>query len=298
MAFAGQMVPSVTQRADGRERRTARSASRPQERHSAPSARTATIARVANSFDFLVALDDAVRASSHATVTNAQQMLGIARDARLSQNAEEVARWTGELVDADCLRHGPLSAADHRPLPPLGVSWQSYDLSRISEYRLTPAGHQGAQRTRDYARQQRTDAALGQRYPRLSRSCMTESQVRAVADPLHRLRDALDAERAVAAVGAAKDLVEAACKVSLQRAGEDATRAEKLPALFKLAAASLPGEAHEIGRSVVGAVQRLAELRNASGAGHGHAELADVPAAYARLAGTVAVAVADFVLGE
>jgi len=127
---------------------------------------------------------------------------------------------------------------------------------------------------------------------------MTDPQVRAVADPLDRLRDALDAERAVAAVGAAKDLVEAACKVGLQHAGQDATGADKLPALFKLAAASLPSEARQVGRSVVGVVQRLAELRNASGAGHGHAELADVAAADARLAGAVAVAVAEFVLGE
>ena len=97
---------------------------------------------------------------------------------------------------------------------------------------------------------------------------------------------------AVAAVGAAKDLAEAACKVMVDRAGEKP--ASSLPALFKQALdiGGRDDAAGDVGRSLAGTVQRLAELRNAAGSGHGRAEQPTVTARDARLAGTAACGIA------
>ncbi len=225
-------------------------------------------------------------------------MVEVARHARLSTDWDEVARWTGELVAEGYVLHGPKS--DTRPLPPPGVSWMSHDLSRVADYRLTGNGRQEAQRTREHARRERTDTALGLRYPQLARPWMSDAQARAIAEPLDRLRDALDAGRPVPAIGAAKDLVEAACKVAMHHGGKEPASGESLTSLFKAAAAVLPDTGHDeqLGRRLASVVHQLGELRNATGAGHGQATLTDVPAGDARLAAAAAVALADFVLGE
>lgn len=114
--------------------------------------------------------------------------------------------------------------------------------------------------------------------------------------PVANLATALDNERHVAAVGAAKDLAEAACKVMVDRAG--AKPASSLPALFKQAldVAGRNDAATNVGKSLAATVQRLAELRNAVGSGHGRAEQPTVTAGDARLAANAACGIALFVL--
>ena len=127
---------------------------------------------------------------------------------------------------------------------------------------------------------------------------MTAAQVQAVADPLRRLQTALDSAAHTSAVGAAKDLVESACKVAIEHAGNVPPRSAELPALFKLALPDDATRASDIGRSLAATVQRLAELRNVAGAGHGHAELREASAAHARLAASAASGLAEFILGD
>jgi hypothetical protein len=73
---------------------------------------------------------------------------------------------------------------------------------------------------RRQCREELTDAAMGATLPRLLRPWMTDAQRRAISEPLANLRLALDADRRSAVIGAAKDLLEAACKVAIERAGQ------------------------------------------------------------------------------
>jgi hypothetical protein len=109
----------------------------------------------------------------------------------------------------------------------------------------------------------------------------------------------LDNEQFVAAVGAAKDLTEAACKVAIEHAGGTAPSGDSLPSLFKeaLALSGVAPAYGEVGRSLAATVHRLSELRNAIGAGHGRAAQPDVDGRAARLAASAATGIAMFVLG-
>jgi abortive infection Abi-like protein len=136
---------------------------------------------------------------------------------------------------------------------------------------------------------------------RLAQPWLSDAQKRALSDPLRRLHAALDAGKHVVAIGAAKDLGEAACRVAIERTGQAAPRGESLPALFKQAAATLPLEVERdgvLGHSIAATVQRLAGVRNAAGAGHGHASLPHVSARHARLAAAAASGISDFLLGD
>jgi hypothetical protein len=111
-----------------------------------------------------------------------------------------------------------------------------------------------------------TDLALGGA-PDLFGVPFSEAHRAALASPLTHLRSALDNQHHAAAVGAAKDLVEAACKVVLSHAGSPVPAGASLPTLFKQAAAvaGTPASGDDLGRSLASTVQRLAELRNAVG---------------------------------
>jgi len=149
-------------------------------------------------------------------------------------------------------------------------------------------------------REELTDATLGGVLPDRLQASMSESQRQAISAPLADLRAALDGERYSAAIGAAKDLTEAACKVAIERAGGTAPRNEKLQVLFKqtLAVTGVEKVEGDVGRSLAATVQRLAELRNAVGAGHGRASQPNVDGRRARLAATAAFGIALFVLAE
>jgi len=136
--------------------------------------------------------------------------------------------------------------------------------------------------------------------PGLLQASMTEPQRQAISVPIADMRSALDGERYSAAVGAAKDLAEAACKVAIERAGGTSPRGAKLPRLFKhtLDVTAIETAEGDVGRSLAATVQRLAELRNAVGSGHGRAAQPDVDGRRARLSATAACGIALFVLAE
>lgn len=224
-------------------------------------------------------------------------MHAIAQTAGLAVPGDEsAARWTGELVQLGYVVHGPLGLGDQRPLPQ--GAYTSYDLSRVSDYRITAAGRTEADRVRRQRREALTDAAIGVVLPNLVSSQMSEPERSAITIPFSHLRSGLDNEQFVAAVGAAKDLVEAACKVTLARSGQAAPVGDPLPALFKQALDTIgdDGSQADVGRSLAATVQRIAELRNAVGAGHGRAAQPDVNPAAARLAASAATGIALFLL--
>lgn len=252
---------------------------------------------MANYLDFLVALDEHIAGSSLGFVIYGHEMHGIARSAGLVVSGDEsAARWTGELIQLGYVTHGPLGFGDRRPLPQ--GPFTSPDLSRVSDYRVTPVGRTEADRIRRQRREALTDAAIGVLLPNLVTSQMRDTERNAITVPLAHLRSALDNEQFVAAVGAAKDLVEAACEVTLSRSGLPVSAGASLPALFKQALDATEGDAGQadVGRSLAAAVQRVAELRNAVGAGHGRASQPQVSPAAARLAATAATGIAVFLL--
>lgn len=255
-----------------------------------------------NYLDFLLILDAHTRDSSLGYVQRGYDMYGISTEAGLTSWGDHVvARWTGELVHHGYLDHGPASLGDRHPSIP-GPSWNENELQRYDSYRVTPAGREEADRLRRHLREGATDTALGLRFPSLSRPWMTEVQQRAVLEPLTRLQAALDGDYHSAAIGAAKELVEAACKLNIERSGQEAPAAASLPTLFKQASHAQDAEAEEsespLGRSLASVVQRLAELRNAVGAGHGHASPPQVSARDARLAASTGTAIAAFLLSN
>jgi hypothetical protein len=102
---------------------------------------------MANYLDFLVALDEHIAASSLGFVIYGHEMHSIAQAAGLVVPGDEsAARWTGELVQLGYVIHGPLGPGDRRPLPP--GAYTSYDLARVSDYRVTAAGRTEADRVR------------------------------------------------------------------------------------------------------------------------------------------------------
>jgi hypothetical protein len=253
---------------------------------------------VGNYLDFLVVLDDHIAGSSLGYITYGHEMHGIARAAGLvEQGDESAARWVGELVQLGYLTHGPLGLGDRQPLP--RGAYVSSDLSRVSDYRITYEGRTEADRVRRQRREALSDSAIGGVLPSLLRPWMSELERNAIIVPLGHLRSALDSEQFAAAVGAAKDLVEAACKLAISREGGIAPSAAGLPALFKqaLGNSAAAKEQADVGRSLIATVQRIAELRNAVGAGHGRATQPEISPAAARLAATAATGIAVFLLG-
>ena len=252
-----------------------------------------------NHLDLLLAVDEVTRASQEGKVLSGFDMYSLAAGARLVEWGDLTpARWTGELVQLGYLTHGPRSPGDPRPIPP-GAIWGDTELQRFDDFFVTPLGRDEADRMRRLERESATDASLGHQTASLVQPWMTDAQERAILGPLHALRVALDGEQHVAAVGAAKDLVEAACKVALEQAGSTISGKESLPALFKRATSDGGAEGDDaglVGRSLASTVQRLAELRNVAGAGHGHASVLEMSGREARLAASAASGVADFVL--
>jgi len=254
--------------------------------------------RVANHYDFLLALDRHIRASPLGCVQQGYELHIIAQQAGLAVHGYPIAaNWTGVLVTLGYLTHGPLGAGDPRPMPQ--GYWGDADVQRVGDYRLTSAGREEAARLRREERELATDVALGLGLPDLIQPWMTDGQRRAIADPMRALRLALDEGHPSSAVGAAKDLAEAACKVALEGAGHPASFSGSLPSLFKQAFAVVEPTAEldaSLGRSLAAAAQALAEMRNTAGAGHGRAAAIEVLDRHGRLAASAACAIACFLL--
>jgi hypothetical protein len=251
----------------------------------------------ATNLDFLIALDEEIRANNIGHIADGSGLQRVAHESGLAQREDpwSAGRWTGELVELGCLKHSRPGGADRRPIPE--GAYSDSDLYRFTAYRLTDAGHQAVARERLRRRQDMADSVLGTTFPGLLLDRVDEPRKRAIAEPLRRLRAALDNEQWFDVIGAAKDLVEAACKVTIELAGFSPTPKADLILLAKEAQkARGDDEATALSRSIVATVQRLAELRNDMGAGHGHSELTEVAHRAGKLAASSASAVAGYFL--
>lgn len=254
---------------------------------------------VPNYLDFLVVFDDHVSHSSLGYVSDGHELYEIAQAAGLCTPGEESpARWTGQCVSMGYITHEPPPGGDRRPMP--DGPYSANDVGRVSNYRVTEPGRTEADRLRRQRRESLTDVVLGGVPANVLLLAMGEPQRNAVRAPLGQLRSALDAEQYAVAVGAAKDLVEAACKITIELAGGPAPNKASLPSLFKDAArvSALETVDSHLGRSLTAVVQRLADLRNTAGAGHGHAAQPHVTASEGRLAATAAIGIVIFLLDQ
>jgi hypothetical protein len=164
----------------------------------------------------LVVLDDHLRNSNLGYVVYGTDLLRIACDAGWREGVmTRPVQWVGRLVHDEYIAHGLFGAGDPRPLP-LGLMWSQYELSRVSDFRITPLGREEADRVRRQRREDRTDETVG--LSGVTLGVLTDAQRRAVELPFRSLRRALDDER-YEAVGSAKDLAEAACKSPRRWAG-------------------------------------------------------------------------------
>jgi hypothetical protein len=251
---------------------------------------------MALNLDFLIALDEEIRANNVGQISDASGLQRVAHNGLASsQDPWSAARWTGELVELGYLKHARPGLGDRRPVPE--GAYTDQDLYRFNDYRLTDAGHQAVARELQRRRQDVSDGVIGAVFPGLALDAVDEPRKRAIAEPLRRLRTALDNEHWFDVVGASKDLVEAACKVSIELGGETPSPRVDLIALAK-EAQRVRGddEAAPLSRSVVATVQRLAELRNDIGAGHGHSELPEVVHRAGALAASTACAISAYFL--
>jgi hypothetical protein len=252
---------------------------------------------VATYLDFLVALDDYLRASVAGEVTMAYDMHVIARDAGLSTGPQSQAPyWTGQLVDRGYLRHSP-PPPNGRTVPPPGAGWTESDLQSFNRYELTADGLAAADRERSQRRAQAADMAL-EPARMLSAAWLTDDWRESVRAQLDRLRGALDREEWAAAVGYAKNLAEAAALVVLRRAKQQPPSGRASVSTLVREACAVADKPDDLAKRSASVVQAIAALRNDSDAGHGQAERAEVPRAEAQLAASVAVAIAAFLLAD
>lgn len=180
-----------------------------------------------------------------------------------------------------------------RPEPPPGVPWGNDELNRCSRIRITSTGRSDARA----ARKDRVDWAAAMRLSH-STDRLPDPQRAVLAEHVGSLRRALD-DRPAVVIGAAKDLVESAAKVALDRQGAPIPDRPSLTNLVTLALRASPENrdvALPLARSLTASVQALAEWRNRMGAGHGRAETDDLTQAEAHLAADVALALAVYLL--
>jgi hypothetical protein len=247
--------------------------------------------------DFLVALDDYLRASVGGDVTTGYDMHVICRDAGLSEGPQSHAPyWTGQLVDRGYLTHSP-PPPNGRSAPPRGAGWTDADLQSFNRYALTEVGLAAAERERQRRRAQATDAMLNP-IALLSASWLTDEWRDSVRTQLTALRGALDREEWASAIGYAKNLVEAAALVVLDRRGHNGL--DRRPSVSTLVreACDAAGLPDDLARRLASVVQVVGDLRNATDAGHGQAVRTEVLPAEARLASSSAVAIAAFLLAD
>jgi hypothetical protein len=248
-----------------------------------------------NYLDFLVVFDDHFRTTHDDYIQDWSELHRIAQEADLeTRELPQAARWAGELYG-----HKYLTCQSRRlnqDMPPLPFT--DGDLQGLGEFRITPLGREEADRVRRQWREADTDALLGLRFPDLDRLAANDMQRRAIEGPLRHLREALDQEQWDRAIGSAKDLAEAACKVTIALAGGETSSRDDLPALVRKALQGTTGDqsADDLAKRIVSITQQLAHVRNTTGTGHGRDEQPDVSRRTGRLAADSALAVAEYVL--
>ena len=250
----------------------------------------------ANYLEFLEALDGYTRSIPLGAVTHASDLHSIAADAGLAVAGDyPAARWTGQLVELGYVRCGS-HGGDARPAPPRGP-WSMNDLQRFIDFVVTQSGREEAERIRRLKREQTADVVLGRAMPSLRERWLTDQQRAGLNRPLRDLEAALTSERAPAAIGAAKELVEAACKVTLECVGQKPAKTASLSSLFTAARRALDADDGGIGRSLSATVHGLDALRNEAAAGHGTATASPAEMGEALLAASAATGLLAFLLG-
>lgn len=138
------------------------------------------------------------------------------------------------------------------------------------------------------------------------RSLLGDPQV--LQEHLRRIEREVDTDPA-GAIGACKELVESLCKLILEHGGRNYATGDDLMKLYKnmaqhlqLNAEAVPDDAkgsaaaQGVLRAMVSTVQRLAELRNELGRGHGRAKTSSLQSRHGRLALNSTIAIAEFLL--
>ncbi len=179
-----------------------------------------------------------IQAANLAYVMSGHELFGIAHAAGLTGPLDQVVvQWVGQ-----ARRRWPHRARSawrwRSPALPPGRMWTQHELSRVSDHGVTYTGRTEADRVQRQRRAVVTDEVMGLASPRLRGLELPEAQRRAIKLPLVGLRAALDGERYEAAVCAAKELVEAATKLVLARAGVEPTARASVASLAKLALAT------------------------------------------------------------
>lgn len=213
-----------------------------------------------------------------------------------------VASWVGELVNDGRLRPG--SRHGGSPEVPLGVSWSDAQLQSHYRYRLTDGGRADSRETRRLHRQHDVDHLLAAAVGDHSLVTLSRPARDALAHHLTAVRGALERDDPSAAIGAAKEFVEAAAKIVLLRGvGAQPSAAANLGQLYRQALTSAgrhdpadPG--FTMARGAAALVDRLAELRNKHGSGHGRTQPPGAEERDARLAAQIAIAVTVYLLAD
>lgn len=245
----------------------------------------------ATASDLIELLDRLARdGATEAVLANGVAIIDAARNAGLIGNGgeEKAARWIGELINDERLRYGATSGGS-RPVPPR-ATWSYSDVQIHHDYSLTDSGRRDAAETR---RLRDRDRALEVFFADRALTPLAGSRA-AIAEPARALQRALEEQRAPEAIGAAKELVESACRAVLADQGTPAAPTVGLAALVRLAlvddAASdeIDDLRISLARRLAGVADALSVLRNTAGSGHGRAAPSAATAVDADLAAGVA----------
>jgi len=212
---------------------------------------------------------------------------------------DTVAGWVGDLVNDGRLRPG--SRHGGSPEVPLGVSWSDAQLQSHYRYRLTDGGRADARETRQLRREQDVDRLLTAAVGEDLLAALPQAARESLEHHLAAVRGALERDDPSAAIGAAKEFVESAAKIALLQAGTQPPAAANLGQLYRQALTCTgrhdpadPG--FTMARGAAALVDRVAEMRNKHGSGHGRPQPPDAEARDARLAAQIAIAVTVYLI--
>ncbi|MCC6832861.1 MAG: abortive infection family protein [Thermoleophilia bacterium] len=216
-------------------------------------------------------------------------------DGLVGQGSEaRIAQWVGELVGAGMLGFHATSGGA-RPLP-VGSVWNEGELQIHHWYFVTDVGSADAAETR---RLESRDRALVALIPERALAALSKEGRAALEEPASALEQALRDERHAAAIGSAKELLEAACRVILTAGGDAPTPSEGLTALVKdvMGNDQQPSKrVQSLARRLASVADALAVLRNEAGSGHGRAQPSSATAADAELASGAAITLVRYLL--
>jgi len=212
-----------------------------------------------------------------------------------------IAGWVGDLVNDDRLR--PTSRAGGSPEAPMGMSWGDAQLQSHYRYRLTDGGRVDARETRHLRRQRTVEHLLAGIVNEDSLATLSQPARDAVDHHLQTVRRAIERDDPAAVIGAAKELVEAAAKIVLARAGVQPNARASLGQLYRQALVATGRSDQEapgftMSRGAASLIDRLAQLRNKHGSGHGRPQPPDAEQRDGRLAARVAVAATEYLLSD